>query len=413
MHSSCEINGRSPKEKLGRQLDIHAYSALFPPLDAEAFKGLAQDIQAHGLNEPILLYRGRVLDGRSRYQACLTAGIKPHFVEFHGTEEEALCRVISANLHRRHLTKSQAAALAVEVLPLFEEAAEKRRLAAIQAKKGCRVKVHNTSNGRSDVQAGRLYGVSGRYVAEAKKIRNEAPELFQRLKTGSMNLKGAKRELRVQKARERRDMPTNPHLSPAPNIRLVHSDFRKVEIEAASVHLILTDPPYAKECLPLWSDLARMAQRVLVPGGFLVCLSGTYFLPQIYSALSLHMDYFWTGCLRLTGAQGHRLDRGLVSQWRPLLIFQKPPTRKPANLFFDMLDSGGSDTTHHEWGQKVGVYERLLHFFSRDGDLIFDPFCGGGSIVEACRNLRRDCIACDIDPDAVNVARNRLAVQNG
>ena len=36
-------------------------------------------------------------------------------------------------------------------------------------------------------------------------------------------------------------------------------DFRKADIEPASADVIFTDPPYAKDALPLWEDLAEFA----------------------------------------------------------------------------------------------------------------------------------------------------------
>ena len=49
-------------------------------------------------------------------------------------------------------------------------------------------------------------------------------------------------------------------------------DFRDVskDIPDNSVDLIFTDPPYSKEYLPLYEELAKLAIRILKPGGSLV-----------------------------------------------------------------------------------------------------------------------------------------------
>ncbi len=46
------------------------------------------------------------------------------------------------------------------------------------------------------------------------------------------------------------------------------------EIAANSIDLIFTDPPYNQESVPLYGDLAKLAQRVLKPGGSLITFIG-------------------------------------------------------------------------------------------------------------------------------------------
>ena len=43
------------------------------------------------------------------------------------------------------------------------------------------------------------------------------------------------------------------------------------------------------------------------------------------------------------------------------------------------------------------------------GDVVYDPFLGGGSTAEAALLLDRRFVGADIDPDAVEVTVKRLA----
>ena len=90
-------------------LHFHELADVFPLLSETELNSLTEDIRQHGLREPIVLYQGKVLDGRNRWLACQRLGIKPATREFQGDALAALAYVWSANFHRRHLTPSQAA----------------------------------------------------------------------------------------------------------------------------------------------------------------------------------------------------------------------------------------------------------------------------------------------------------------
>ena len=85
-----------------------------PSADEDELESLIDDIRAHGLLDPIVLFEQRILDGRNRAAACEAAGVAPRYVEFHGAREEALMFVVSHNLKRRHLTKQAIADTLVE-----------------------------------------------------------------------------------------------------------------------------------------------------------------------------------------------------------------------------------------------------------------------------------------------------------
>ena len=93
----------------------HPYADILPLLEGQAFDSLVADIRANGLLEPITIYEGQILGGRSRYRACEAAGIKPQFLEFDG--DDPLGFVLSLNLQRRHLSEAQRAMVAARSPP--------------------------------------------------------------------------------------------------------------------------------------------------------------------------------------------------------------------------------------------------------------------------------------------------------
>lgn len=94
-------------------LDIHPLCNLFPPMTSEQFNALAEDIKENGQREPIILFEGKILDGRHRYKACINIGVEPQFKEHEGSDPLAF--VISQNLSRRHLDESQRAMIAGKI----------------------------------------------------------------------------------------------------------------------------------------------------------------------------------------------------------------------------------------------------------------------------------------------------------
>lgn len=89
--------------------ELHPLCTLFPRLSGAEFNALRDDIKANGLRQPIVLHGGMILDGGNRYRACVEAGVEPVFTEFSGTSLVSF--VLSANLHRRHMSAGQQAAI--------------------------------------------------------------------------------------------------------------------------------------------------------------------------------------------------------------------------------------------------------------------------------------------------------------
>jgi ParB-like chromosome segregation protein Spo0J len=94
---------------------IQPAAGLFPLMAQAELEALIADIAEHGQREPILLAPdGSVLDGRNRLAACEALGIQPHF-ERVAHAGSLVSLVVSLNLHRRHLSSSQRAAVAIEI----------------------------------------------------------------------------------------------------------------------------------------------------------------------------------------------------------------------------------------------------------------------------------------------------------
>jgi hypothetical protein len=107
-------------------MEFHDVCKLFPMMGEDEYRALVEDIRQHGLREPIVVWQGKIVDGRNRYRACMELGIEPQYREWDG-RGSLTAFVVSQNLHRRHLTASQRAVIALEIERMLALEAEERR----------------------------------------------------------------------------------------------------------------------------------------------------------------------------------------------------------------------------------------------------------------------------------------------
>ena len=162
-------------------MKFHEMADLFPLIYGEEFQLLCDDIKKEGLNNPVVLLKDEILDGRNRYRACTKISVEPKYKQFEG--DDPLAFVLSENLHRRHLTISQRAALAVEVANMTDGGDRKSD------------QWTKSSVDISKKEASELFQVGTTSIKEAKAIKRDAPERFEELRKGEKTIQQIKREL--------------------------------------------------------------------------------------------------------------------------------------------------------------------------------------------------------------------------
>ena len=177
--------------------ELHELALIFPPFNQEEYDKLKADIQENGIHIPIVLFDHKILDGRHRYQACLELGIEPKFEQFEG--ENALDYVLGVNMNRRTLSSTQKACIGLEYLEIEQERAKQRQIEAGKAtgKDKSDKDVKNASQASERAPTARKIvadkvGTNEAYLQIVKKIHTIAPELFEQMKTGTMEQATAK-----------------------------------------------------------------------------------------------------------------------------------------------------------------------------------------------------------------------------
>ncbi|MHC4546754.1 MAG: DNA methyltransferase [Planctomycetota bacterium] len=169
-------------------------------------------------------------------------------------------------------------------------------------------------------------------------------------------------------------------------------------LDAGSVDLILTDPPYPKEYLDLWRVLGEKAKIILREGGFLLAYSGQYYLPEVLNMLMENLEYVWTFALTLEGVQNRVMQRNIWNGWKPIIVFAKPPYIMP-DWQTDVLESPSRKKDKHTWQQNIEPVKELIERFTLKNQLVVDPFLGSGTTMQASKELGRLFFGMDIDKE--------------
>ncbi len=96
-------------QKNNQTMELHPLCTYFPRMSDDEFSALKENIQLNGQTHPIYTLNNMILDGGNRYRALCELGIEPVLVEYLGNNPSQF--ILSSNLHRRHLTQGQSAAI--------------------------------------------------------------------------------------------------------------------------------------------------------------------------------------------------------------------------------------------------------------------------------------------------------------
>jgi DNA modification methylase len=258
--------------------------------------------------------------------------------------------------------------------------------------------------------------------------------------------------------------------------RLVQGDARDLSfIPDASIHLVLTSPPYwtLKRYNDSEGQMGHIAEyeqflielnrvwaesfRVLVPGGRLVCVVGDVCLSRRenngrHTVVPLHAD-ICVQCRKLgfdnlnpiiwhkISNASYEVSNGSKFLGKPyepnaiikndiefILMQRKPggyrqpsenqrrlsmiPKEKFNKWFQQFWTITGASTKEHPAPFPLELASRLVQMFSFTGDTVLDPFCGTATTMLAALKLGRNSIGVELDTEYCKQAASRLMDEN-
>lgn len=165
----------------------HPLSAAFPAMHADEYQSLVDSIENIGVQNPITLLDGMVIDGWHRYQAATSLGMDCPTVELDDTDPRDF--VMAQNKARRHITISQLA-MAAKLVYQWSPSGRPSNNAALSAE-------------LTQPEIAAKSGVSVRSLRQADEVgKTAAPEVVAAVKRGEIGLPKAAAIAKMPLARQ-------------------------------------------------------------------------------------------------------------------------------------------------------------------------------------------------------------------
>lgn len=173
------------------------FKNLIPPLSAEEFNQLEENILADGCRDPIVLWGDILIDGHNRLKICEEHGYpyKTITKDFSDSDSVKLW-IIQNQFGRRNLTDFQRAELALQAEPLIAARAREnlqatgKNVASINNQGLANLPKLESINTRDELAE--MSGLSARNISKVKNIiEDAAPSLIDKVRIGEVSIHAA------------------------------------------------------------------------------------------------------------------------------------------------------------------------------------------------------------------------------
>lgn len=393
------------------------FNALIPSLTEEEKKDLRQSIESDGIRDALIVWGDILIDGHNRYEIAQELNIEYKTIskEF---ETRSLAKewIIMNQFGRRNLSAYHRGLLALKLKEEIAGRAKERQLKTLKKGNEPVKQISAQREGSTRDGLAKIAGVSHDTIAKVAVIEDEADDAIkEKLAKGEITINAAYKDIDKAKKAKKKEEQKAELAKKGSKVKkddrwfVEEGDIRTYQTEKRFDYII-TDPPYKKEYVELYGVLAERAAEWLVPGGMVIAMCGETYLDQIYSLMSEHLEYYWTGCYLVEGQSPNLRQKQVNSNWKPLLFYHKKGDKYAGKMFGDVFRSDANDKSKHEWGQSESGMLSIVSKVCDPGHSILDPFLGAGTTGVAA--LRYGCLfhGIDIDEQHVLLSKGRLSV---
>ncbi len=218
-------------------------------------------------------------------------------------------------------------------------------------------------------------------------------------------------------------------------------------IDSESVDLVVADPPYNlgkdygnnhdikgfEDYLSFSREWLLQANRILKPTGTIYVFMGFRFISYLYDILDRELQLYFNSWVVWHYTQGMGKTKGFSPRHDDILMFTKSKefkfnldnVRVPQKYFRDRNNMRGANPgdvwqfshvhycnenrQNHPTQKPEGLIERMVLASTDEHDLVLDPFSGSGTTLRVCQQLNRKAIGIEINPDYVQMTKERLS----
>ncbi len=219
-------------------------------------------------------------------------------------------------------------------------------------------------------------------------------------------------------------------------------------IKNNSIDLIVADPPYNlnkdygnksdrqdfDSYIQFTKDWVREAKRVLKPTGTIYVFMGFRFISYLYQVLEKDNGLNFNNWISWFYTQGIGKKKGFSPRHDDILMFTKTDKftfnlddiRVPQKFYRSINNMRGANPgdvwefshihycqenrQNHPTQKPEGLIERMVLASSNEGETVLDPFAGSGTTLRVCQQLNRNCIGFELNPEYVNMVKQRLSL---
>ena len=201
------------------------------------------------------------------------------------------------------------------------------------------------------------------------------------------------------------------------------------QIDSESIDCIITDPPYgidyqsarrtdktqwkpkiANDKVPfVW--FLKDAFRVLKENSCLICFTrydteNAFRQAMSWAGFTPKAQLIWDKEIHGMGD----LNGDFAPQHENIIFavkgkFKFPSTRPKTILRFQRVNP---EKLLHPNEKPIKLIESLIESLTQEGNIVLDPFIGGGSVAMACKNTKRNFIGIELNSTYVEMANRRL-----
>lgn len=176
------------------------FKKLIPALTAEEFKQLETNILSEGIRDPLVLWRGYLVDGHNRYAIATEHGLDYKTVnkDFKDSNEVKEWMILN-QFGRRNLSNYQRSVLALQLEEVFSAKAKEKQKEAGGSlpQKSAEAPIETRK------ELAKVANVSHDTIAKVKKIEAVAtPEVKAQLSTGELSINQAYQEIKKEEKKE-------------------------------------------------------------------------------------------------------------------------------------------------------------------------------------------------------------------